>query len=96
MHEDRSDIRGTGSYLINALKNQPSYFVQSINLERRRRGLPEIPVSGKPWEQLTAAEKRNVQHGVTQDRLEDARQEARLLELQQELARLKAVVGRES
>jgi hypothetical protein len=89
----RSDIRGTGSYLVAALKNQSSYWVTEINQERLRRGLTPIPVSGKSWDQLNETEKRNVKAAQVQDRLQDAREEARLLELQQKLARLKSEIG---
>ena len=92
--DNRSEaIRGTGSHMVNALKNESTYWVTEINLERRRRGLPAIPVSGKGWDELSEVQKRNVKAAQTQDRLEDARQEARLFELQQKLAALKAQVG---
>lgn len=91
--QNRSDVRGTGGYLVAALKDQPSYFVTTINQERRRRGLPAVPVSGKPWNELDETEKRNVRHAQTQDRLQDAKDEAKLIELRAELARLKKLVG---
>ena len=93
MDHRNATIRGTGGYLINALKDQPSYFVTAINQERRRRGLPAVPVSGKPWEQLTDVEKRNVQHGQIQDKLEESRASAKLLELETKLAQLKSELG---
>ena len=96
MHDERSDIRGTSSYAANALKGQANYWVEQVNLARRKKGLSAVGITGRSWEQLSDSEKRNIQNAQTQDRLEDARQEARLFELQQELARLKAVVARES
>lgn len=96
MHDERADIRGTSSYAAQALKGQPQYFIDSVNAARRQKGLPSVGVTGKAWEQCTEAEKRNIKAAQTADRLEEARQEARLFELQQELARLKAVVARES
>ncbi len=97
MHDERADIRGTRSYAADALKNQPAYWVQQVNLARRKKGLPAVGVSGRPWEQCTVEERANIKAAQTADRLEDARQEARLFELQQELKRLKAeVASRES
>lgn len=96
MNNRNEAIRGTGSHMVNALKNESSYWVTQINLERRRRSLPAIPVSGKSWDELTEVQKRNVKAAQTQDRLEEARQEARLFELQEELKRLKKQVARES
>ena len=88
--DNRADIRGSGSYLVNALRNESAYWVTEINKERRRRGLPAVPVTGKSWDELSDVEKRNVREAQTQDRLQAARDDARLFELEQELARLKA------
>ena len=96
MHDERADVRGTSSYAATALKGQPAYWVEQVNLARRKKGLSAVGISGKPWEQLTETEKRNVKDAQLQDRLQDARDEARLFELQQELKRLKSEIARES
>ena len=92
--DNRSEaIRGTGSHMVNALKNESSYWVTQINLERRRRGLPAIPVSGKGWDELSEVQKRGVKSAQVQDRLQAAKEDAELFALQQKLAALKAQVG---
>lgn len=96
MMDSRMDVRGTNSYLAAALKNQSSYWVTEINKERRRRGLSAIPVTGKSWDQLDEAERRNVREAKMQDRLKSARDDKELLRLQAELKRLKAEIARES
>ena len=93
MHEGRSDIRGTHSYAATALKGQSQFWIDQVNLARRRKGLSAVGITGRGWNELSDAEKRNIKNAQTQDRLEDARQEARLFELQQKLAALKAELG---
>lgn len=90
-------VRGTGSYLVAALKNVSSFWVTEINQERQRRGLPAVPVTGKAWDQLDESERRNVKEAQLQNRLHAAKEDARLLELQAELSRLKSeLAARES
>ena len=96
MLDNRSDVRGTTSYAANALKGQSTYWVEQVNLARRKKGLPAVGITGRSWEQLTEAEQRNVREAQAQDRLQAAKDDARLLELQKELARLKELVSRES
>jgi hypothetical protein len=96
MHDERADIRGTSSYAAKALKGQGNYWIEQVNLARRQRGLSAVGVTGRSWEQLSEVEKRNIQSAQTQDRLQAARDDQKLLELQAELVRLKAAVAKES
>ena len=91
--DNRSDVRGTTSYAANALKGQAAYWVEQVNLARRKKGLPAVGISGKPWEQLSEAEKRSVRDAQMQDRLQASRDDAELLRLQAELKRLKKEIG---
>ena len=96
MIDERADIRGTSSYAAAALKGQATYWVEQVNLARRKKGLSAVGVTGRSWDQLSDVEKRNVRAAQTQDRLQAARDDARLFELQQELARLKSELAKEA
>lgn len=94
--DNRSDVRGTHSYAASALKNQPQFWIDEINSARRAKGLSPVNVRGRTGDELSDSEKRNIQHAQTEKRLQAARDDARLVELERELARLRASVARES
>ena len=94
--DNRSDIRGTSSYAAQALKGQAQFWIDEINKSRRQKNLSPINIRGRDWDQLDDSEKRNIQHAQTEKRLQAARDDARLAELERELARLKAELARES
>ena len=95
---ENGNERGSRSYAANALKNQPQFWIDEINAARRAKGLAVVNMIGRSWEECTDAEKRNIEKAKIEKRLQSARDDARLVELERELKRLKAelAAGRES
>ena len=97
--ENRADIRGTSSYAAQALKNQPQFFIDSVNQARLKKGLSVVNVRGRDWDECTPEERANIKAAQTADRIHKAKEDRRLAELEAELRRLKAelaAAGRES